>query len=73
MSKFTVGRLRPHFLNLCNPNLTDDICTEDGYPKFVEGDARKIEKLCQAFIDTADDEVERAKIDKVNATAIMSS
>ena len=73
MSKFTVGRLRPHFLNLCNPILDDELCkSEDGYPKFVEGDARKIENLCQS-LKNANNEEERARIDKVNATAIMSS
>ena len=69
MSKFTIGRLRPHFLTLCEANLTDDICkeggAEDGYLKFVDGENRKIENLCQSYIRTADDEVARAKIDKV--------
>ena len=54
MSKFTVGRLRPHFLSLCNATLTDDICKEngekDGYPIFVVGENRSIENLCQSYI-----------------------
>ena len=68
MSKFTVGRLRPHFLNLCDPDLTTEgLCksSPDGYPKFVEGDERDITKLCRSYIATEDDEVKRAKIDKV--------
>ena len=67
MSKFTVGRLRPHFLNLCNPDLTTaGLCkSDDGYPKFVEGDERDITKLCRSYIATEDDEVKRAEIDKV--------
>ena len=55
MSKFTVGRLRPHFLSLCNATLTDDICKEngekDGYPIFVVGENRSIENLCQSYIN----------------------
>ena len=27
-AKFTVGRLRPYFLTLCNIRLTDDLCKE---------------------------------------------
>ena len=67
MSKFTVGRLRPHFLSLCRPNLTKQMCEENGYPKFVVGDDRDITNLCQSYIETEDDSEERADIDKVNA------
>jgi len=64
MSKFTVGRLRPHFLSLCNASLTDDLCNSDGYPKFVEGEQRDITKLCRSYIDKENDEEELAQIDK---------
>jgi len=36
LSKFTIGRLRPHFLTLCQPAYTDEICKDEhGYPVFV--------------------------------------
>ena len=69
MSKFTVGRLRPHFLSLCEANLTDGICKEDGredgYPKFVVGKDRDIANLCQSYMRTEDNTEDRAIIDKV--------
>ena len=31
-----MGRLRPHYLTLCNPELTDALCKDEwGYNKFV--------------------------------------
>jgi len=37
LAKYTVGRLRPHYLTLCNPELTDELCKDEwGYYKFVE-------------------------------------
>ena len=36
MSKFTIGRLRPHFLAVCQPEYSDELCKdENGYQKFV--------------------------------------
>ena len=36
IAKYTVGRLRPHFLTLCQPNLTPELCDDEyGYKKFV--------------------------------------
>jgi len=34
-SKYTIGRLRPHFIQVCNPNLTKDQCGEVNSPKYV--------------------------------------
>eukprot|EP00092_Neocalanus_flemingeri_P034736 GFUD01037800.1.p1 GENE.GFUD01037800.1~~GFUD01037800.1.p1 ORF type:complete len:313 (-),score=66.54 GFUD01037800.1:207-1145(-) len=45
LSKFTIGRLRPHFLSICNPNYAE-ICNEGGYEKFINGDDMDI---CQDF------------------------
>ena len=30
IGKFSIGRLRPHFLTLCNLKLTDELCKENG-------------------------------------------
>ena len=36
MAKFKVGRLRPYFLTVCKPDLSDDTCKDnDGFYKFV--------------------------------------
>ena len=37
MAKFKIGRLRPYFLTVCNPDLTDAMCKDAyGYNIFVE-------------------------------------
>ena len=39
MAKFKVGRLRPYFLTVCDPNLTDAMCRDEyGYNIFVTPD-----------------------------------
>ena len=35
IAKFTIGRLRPHFLDVCNPNFQDIDCGTDAHPLFV--------------------------------------
>ena len=36
MSKYSIGRLRPHFLTLCMPNMTKELCHDQyGYKKYV--------------------------------------
>lgn len=35
IAKYTVGRLRPHFLSVCQPQYSEDICKESGYHRFV--------------------------------------
>ena len=54
MSKLTIGRLRPHFLTLCDPVLSDDLCKEkvegdeeSRYMKFVV--EKNISRLCQTM------------------------
>lgn len=48
LAKYNIGRLRPHFLTLCKPKLTSELCQDEfGYEKFVienEGD------ICEGFI-----------------------
>ena len=37
LSKFTIGRLRPHFLSLCKPDYSNETCRDEhGYMRFVE-------------------------------------
>ena len=71
MSKFTVGRLRPHFLSLCEADLSAGGMCEDenGYQQFITGDARNITTLCKTAFDKAEAEGGEgfAAIDKVNA------
>jgi len=39
IAKYTIGRLRPHFLTLCQPNLGPELCDDEfGYKKFVMED-----------------------------------
>jgi len=47
LSKYTIGRLRPHFLTLCKPKLTPELCQDEfGYNRFVtESD----EEICEGF------------------------
>ena len=36
IAKYTIGRLRPHFLTVCGPQLTPQLCKDEfGYEKFV--------------------------------------
>jgi len=36
LAKYTVGRLRPMYLTVCGPRLTDELCKDEfGYQKFV--------------------------------------
>ena len=35
ISKFTIGRLRPHFLDVCRPNFEEIDCGTDTHPFFV--------------------------------------
>jgi len=43
IAKYTIGRLRPHFLTLCKPNLNAALCEDEyGYQKFVTEDEDKI-------------------------------
>ena len=38
-SKFCVGRLRPHFFDVCRPNYTTFSCVDDrGQPRYVMED-----------------------------------
>ena len=47
LAKYQIGRLRPHYLSLCNPELTDDLCKDgNGYYKFVEENE---ETMCQDY------------------------
>eukprot|EP00090_Calanus_glacialis_P003678 TRINITY_DN12701_c0_g1_i7.p1 TRINITY_DN12701_c0_g1~~TRINITY_DN12701_c0_g1_i7.p1 ORF type:complete len:364 (-),score=63.45 TRINITY_DN12701_c0_g1_i7:393-1484(-) len=49
LSKYTIGRLRPHFLTLCKPKLNADLCEDEfGYTKFVEEDE---DEICQGLIN----------------------
>jgi len=39
IAKYTIGRLRPHFLTLCQPVLTSELCDDEyGYKTFIEED-----------------------------------
>jgi len=47
LSKYTIGRLRPHFLTLCKPKLTPELCEDEfGYKRFVtEGE----DEICEGL------------------------
>eukprot|EP00092_Neocalanus_flemingeri_P008740 GFUD01009413.1.p1 GENE.GFUD01009413.1~~GFUD01009413.1.p1 ORF type:complete len:369 (-),score=54.02 GFUD01009413.1:923-2029(-) len=48
LSKYTIGRLRPHFLTLCRPKLTSELCDDEfGYKRFVIEDE---EEICEGLI-----------------------
>ena len=36
MSKYTIGRLRPHFLTLCQPDYSDKVCMDGKYEKYID-------------------------------------
>jgi len=39
ISKYSIGRLRPHFLSLCQPAMTDDLCKDQyGFNTYVTED-----------------------------------
>jgi len=42
IAKFTIGRLRPHFLTLCKPEYSDELCKDGSYEKFVDLDEDEI-------------------------------
>jgi len=36
LAKYTIGRLRPYFLTVCKPDMSDEVCKDsNGYPIFV--------------------------------------
>jgi len=48
LSKYNIGRLRPHFLALCRPKLTPELCNDEfGYKRFV---TEKEEDICEGLI-----------------------
>jgi phosphatidate phosphatase len=47
MAKYTIGRLRPHFLTICQPDLTEALCKDQFlYPKFV---TEREEVICKGL------------------------
>jgi len=47
MAKYTIGRLRPHFLTVCQPDLVDDLCKDTyGYMRFV---TEREEVICKGL------------------------
>jgi len=43
MAKYSIGRLRPHYLTLCKPNMTSQLCKDQyGYSRFVTEDEDSI-------------------------------
>ena len=49
LAKYTIGRLRPHYLTVCGPKLTDDLCKDEfGYQKFVE---ESEDEICENLKD----------------------
>jgi len=43
LAKYTIGRLRPHYLTVCGPKLISDLCKDEfGYEKFVTADEKDI-------------------------------
>lgn len=50
MAKYTVGRLRPHYLTICNPDLTEENCKDEhGYHKYWVIDEDKDCRLTDGF------------------------
>jgi len=49
LSKYSIGRLRPHYLTLCMPNMTKELCVDKwGYKRFV---TESEDSICQGLID----------------------
>jgi len=51
LSKYSIGRLRPHFLTLCKPNLSPELCEDpvgSGYQRFV---TESEDEICQGLIN----------------------
>ena len=45
LAKYTIGRLRPHYLSLCGPRLTPELCHDEfGYQRFV---TEPEEEICE--------------------------
>jgi len=48
LSKYTIGRLRPHFITLCRPKMTPDLCLDEHqYHKFVTASE---DEICEGLI-----------------------
>jgi membrane-associated phospholipid phosphatase len=56
LAKYNVGRLRPYFLTVCHPNMTDSVCKDThGYQEFVtnytcQEDADMIREARKSFL-----------------------
>jgi len=47
LAKYNIGRLRPHYLTLCKPHLTDELCKDEfGFQKFVTDPE---EEICEGL------------------------
>ena len=45
IAKYTIGRLRPHYLTICDPDFTDELCKDPNnsqYSRFVTNDEKTI-------------------------------
>ena len=69
MSKFTIGRLRPHFLSICKPDY-GSVCKDGMYQQFVVGNETEI---CQGLSsDTSEKMLREARLSFMSGHASFS-
>merc|ERR1712106_807647 len=72
LSKYTIGRLRPHFLTLCKPKLTTELCEDEfGYKRFV---TESEDEICEGFIsgDVTKKQLNEARLSFLSGHASFS-
>ena len=47
IAKYSIGRLRPHFLTVCNPEYTDDLCRDPNNPQYTRFVIENQDELCR--------------------------
>jgi phosphatidate phosphatase len=53
ITKYSVGRLRPHFLTLCNPDY-DNVCFDDEEAYYSDGDEEFVNEFYQKYVNESE-------------------
>ena len=50
IAKYTIGRLRPHFLTICDPDLTEELCRDPNNSEYTRFVTDKEEIICRYLV-----------------------
>ena len=47
IAKYSIGRLRPHFLTVCNPEYTEELCRDPNSPEYTRFVIENQDEICR--------------------------